>query len=170
MQDTIEMANAVELADTLTDDSDTLIVVTADHSHTLSMSGYPTRGNSILGVVRNQKGNLVLADDEKPYTTLGYSNGKGAYHYEDGVLDKESSKRKVGRHHSISNEEIHEHSYHQEALIPLSQETHGSDDVALHAKGPGAENFRGLIEQNTIYHLLKRSLIDVSEVSDKEVK
>jgi len=41
--------DAVELAVQLTDESDTLIVVTADHSHVFSMGGYPTRGNPILG-------------------------------------------------------------------------------------------------------------------------
>lgn len=170
LQDTIEMANAVELADKLTDDSDTLIVVTADHSHTLSMSGYPARGNPILGVVKNQKGELILADDDKPYTTLGYSNGKGAYHHDNDEFTSESSERKVGRNQIILENDVHDHSYHQEALVPLSQETHGSDDVALHAKGPGAERFRGLIEQNTIYHLLKRSLVSENVAPSKEIK
>ena len=47
----IAMADAVEIADKLTSDQDTLIIVTADHSHTMSIAGYPQRGNPILGIV-----------------------------------------------------------------------------------------------------------------------
>ena len=40
LDETAEMAKAVALARTLTNMEDTLIVVTADHSHTMSISGY----------------------------------------------------------------------------------------------------------------------------------
>ena len=51
LSETIAMADAVAIADKLTSDQDTLIVVTADHSHTMSIVGYPDRGNPILGIV-----------------------------------------------------------------------------------------------------------------------
>lgn len=62
---------------------DTLIIVTADHSHVFTVAGYPTRGNPILGkAVSNDSagdssGVETLADDGFPYTTLGYTNGQG---------------------------------------------------------------------------------------------
>lgn len=34
----------------MTDRHDTLIIVTSDHAHTMSISGYPDRGNSIIGL------------------------------------------------------------------------------------------------------------------------
>lgn len=49
-------SNAVKRAVELTNRNDTLIIVTADHAHTLSISGYPDRGNSITGL------NTVLSD------------------------------------------------------------------------------------------------------------
>jgi alkaline phosphatase len=52
--ETVEFAKAVQAATDLTDEEDTLIVVTADHSHTMSISGYPARGNNIL---REYEGN-----------------------------------------------------------------------------------------------------------------
>lgn len=34
----------------LTNQEDTLIVITADHAHTMSLSGYSKRGENILGL------------------------------------------------------------------------------------------------------------------------
>lgn len=48
--DTIAFADAVQAAVNITDESDTLIVTTADHSHVFTVGGYPTRGDNILGL------------------------------------------------------------------------------------------------------------------------
>ena len=51
LTDTIEFSNAVRKAMELVDPAETLIIVTADHSHVFTMGGYPKRGNPILGEV-----------------------------------------------------------------------------------------------------------------------
>lgn len=56
LDETVEFSNAIKRAVELTNRGDTLIVVTADHSHTMSISGYPDRGNPILGL------NTMLSD------------------------------------------------------------------------------------------------------------
>lgn len=43
------MEEAVQLAMTLTDEEDTLLIVTSDHSHSLAINGYARRGISIFG-------------------------------------------------------------------------------------------------------------------------
>ncbi|XP_026681224.1 alkaline phosphatase-like [Diaphorina citri] len=53
----------------MVDLDETLIVVTADHSHTMTINGYPTRGNDILGLAG------ISDVDQSPYTTLSYANG-----------------------------------------------------------------------------------------------
>lgn len=70
LDETVEFSKAIQKAVDLTSFEDTLIVVTSDHSHTLSFSGYPQRGNDILGVAGT-------ADDGLPYATLSYANGPG---------------------------------------------------------------------------------------------
>jgi alkaline phosphatase len=49
LTDTIELSNAVRAAVSKVNLNETLIVVTADHSHTFTMAGYPVRGNNIFG-------------------------------------------------------------------------------------------------------------------------
>lgn len=49
LHDVVAMDLAVDKAVSVTNNQDTLIVVTADHSHTFVISGYPHRGNGIFG-------------------------------------------------------------------------------------------------------------------------
>jgi alkaline phosphatase len=50
LHETSEMDDAVAYAVKVTNPDDTLIIVTADHSHTLTISGYPEQGGDILGL------------------------------------------------------------------------------------------------------------------------
>ena len=51
LEETLEFNRAIEAALARVDLAETLILVTADHAHTLTIGGYPTRGNPILGFV-----------------------------------------------------------------------------------------------------------------------
>jgi alkaline phosphatase len=144
LKETIAMSDAVRTAREMTSEADTLILVTADHSHSLVFTGYPDRGNPILGLAANKDAHGVtkptLAKDGLPYTTLVYANGPG---------HRDAAKRP-----DPSLEDTAAPDYLQQALVPLEAETHGGDDVGLWASGPGADAVRGNIEQNTIFHLL----------------
>ena len=149
LTETIELSNAVRAALAKVDLKDTLIIVTADHSHTLSISGSPTRGNNILGLVRpndeqgNPKTQPVLDTNGLPYTTLNYANGSG-------VRNGQSRP-------ALTNDETTAPDYKQEAVVPLKFETHGGEDTVIFATGAGANLVRGVMEENWIFQVMKES-------------
>lgn len=157
-----ELAKAVQVAMDATSHEDTLIIVTADHSHVLTMAGYPTRGNPILGMVKGNDDHgapvkePVLAEDGKPYTTLGYTNGAG-FGYFESEKERYSGGINTGRHLSKDDDTTSLH-FHQESLVPSYSETHGGEDVAIYAQGPWAHLIHGVQEQNYIYHVMKYAL------------
>lgn len=69
LHETVEFSEAIQEAISTESEEDTLIIVTADHAHTMTMSGYPARGNDILGFAGNSD------IDHLPYATLSYANG-----------------------------------------------------------------------------------------------
>jgi len=82
LDETVALSEAVAVAVEKTDRRETLIIVTADHGHVLTMGGYSGRGNPILGVVqaKGEKTNEIWAmynrnADGKRYTSLAYGNG-----------------------------------------------------------------------------------------------
>ncbi len=75
--DAIAFDAAVAKALEMTSREDTLIVVTADHSHSMTINGYPKRGNPILGLVTEVGDAVAVGGDGKPYTTISYANGAG---------------------------------------------------------------------------------------------
>jgi alkaline phosphatase len=160
LNETVEFDRAIALAAERTDPEDTLIIVTADHSHVFTIAGYPKRGNPILGKVvrpgdRRPEGDV----DGKPYTTLGYMNGRGFRDLGDetdaDAIYKDNSVT-AGRA-DLSRVDTTEPGYHQEVLVPLGAETHGGEDVAVYARGPGAIAVSGSIEQNVIFHVMAQA-------------
>ena len=96
---------------------ETLIVVTADHSHTFVMGGYPLRGNPILGLVDENDRVPASSDtlDKMSYTTLGYLNGPGA---------KVNASRD-----NPARSDVKSRKYKQQSIVPRDSETHGGEDV-----------------------------------------
>lgn len=170
LDETIAMADAVEAALQHSDARDTLIVVTADHSHTMTFAGYPKRGNDILGLVQghndsyDEEGGAGLARDAagKPYTTLGFANGPGYT----GASDTQPEGSKTFPHSAhdysyvskgrpdLAKAKTNAPDYMQESILPMKAETHGGEDVAIFANGPGAAAFHGELEQNAIFHVI----------------
>jgi len=161
LSDTVALSQAVDVALEKTAEHETLIIVTADHSHVFTMGGYPQRGNPILGKVISpdaaglpQK-KYSLDAEGRPYTTLGYMNGRGFAHYPIAVnADKRYEDDIYTGRKDLREVDTQLAGYHQEALVPMDAETHGGEDVAVYARGPGAYLFSGSYEQNVVFHAL----------------
>ena len=160
LTDAIELSDAVRRAMENTNPEETLVMVTADHSHVFTMAGYPKRGNPILGkVVSIGETDPALAEDGMPYTTLGYANGLGFRNLgTETNSDAAYSQGPNAGRQNLTGVDTNASGYHQEALVPLGSETHSGEDVSLHAKGPGAHLAQGTIEQNTVFHLIDQAL------------
>jgi alkaline phosphatase len=164
LTDTIALAEAVAVAKEMTDDRDTLIIVTADHSHVLTIAGYPSRGNPILGKAAVNGANL-LDSLGLPYTTLSYANGPG---WTGGFSRREFNPANEGTlpapyvggalRPDLTTIDTTLPNYLQEATVPMGSETHAGEDVAIYADGPRAYLFGGTQEQHVIYHVMADAL------------
>jgi alkaline phosphatase len=164
LTDTIALSDAVKTAMQMTDPRDTLIIVTADHSHVFTIAGYPSRGNPILGKTAT---NGVPARDSLglPYTTVSYANGPG---FTGGFTRREFNPANEGtlpavyegglERPDLTDIDTTDPNYLQEATVPLGSETHAGEDVAIYASGPNAHLFHGTQEQNVIYHVMADAL------------
>lgn len=160
LTDTIALSDAVKTAREMTSSDDTLIIVTADHSHVFTIGGYPGRGNPILGKVAingvPQVDSLGL-----PYTTLSYANGPG---WTGGLQRKEFNPATEGTvpasyvggalRPNLTSIDTTAPNYLQEATVPMGSETHAGEEVGIYADGPRSYLFRGVVEQNEIFHVI----------------
>jgi len=177
--DTIEFDKAIGVAREFAEKNpDTLIVVTGDHTH----------GVSIIGTVDDEKPGDQMREKVGTYAEAGFpnyvdSNGdgypdsvdvsrrlflaanNGPDHYEtfrpklDGpfvpAIQDENKKY-------IANEAYKDvpGAVFVEGNIPREGDTgvHAVDDVVLQATGPGSENFKGYMEQSDVYRVLADAL------------
>lgn len=97
-----------------------------------------------------------------PYTTLGFASGPGYTSATDAQPEgPKHFPHRYDKAHGIrhgrpdlTHVDTTDPDYLQEAAIPRHGETHGGEDVAVFAHGPGAAAFHGEIEENTIFHII----------------
>ncbi|XP_059052250.1 membrane-bound alkaline phosphatase-like [Achroia grisella] len=140
LDETVEYSKAVKKAKEMTNEAETLVVVSSDHAHTMTVAGYPSRGNDILGLVDTAKG-----DDGIPYTTISYANGKAP------SIGANGKRVDVSLHQMFTARDT---DYSYPSLVPLDSETHGGEDVAVFASGPWQHLFTSSYEQNVIPHMI----------------
>lgn len=179
LYETIEFDKAVGVArDFAAKNPDTLIVVTGDHTH----------GVSVIGTIDDEKPGTEMREKVGVYADAGFPN------YEDkdgdGYPDKVDPTRRLAVFSSnfpdyyetfrpklegpfeptVQNEKkeyVANPAYRdvpgavlREGNLPKASESavHAVDDVVLQASGPGSEEFRGYMEESDIYRVLADSL------------
>jgi Alkaline phosphatase len=113
--------------------SETLIIVTSDHSSALTYAGFATPKNySILGMDK-----FTSDVNKKPYQLLMYASGPGYQHFNESLARADPKN-----------------SYHK-ATIPMVWGNHDATDVPLYADGSLANVlFGGSIDQSYVAHAI----------------
>ncbi|XP_046973622.1 alkaline phosphatase-like [Vanessa cardui] len=143
IMETLAFEQAVLKAMAMTNEEETLIIVTSDHAFTLNINGYPRRGQSIFGIA------MTSPHDHRNYTTLSYSvGGPGSFHYE--IENGSNGIQQVVRR-DPSTEDIEDENYEQIAAIPLDESGHGGSDVTVYARGPFSHLFHNIHEEHYVY-------------------
>ncbi|WP_102961442.1 alkaline phosphatase [Mangrovicella endophytica] len=177
--DTIEFDQAVGVArEFQKSHPDTLVVVTGDHTH----------GVSIIGTVDDEKPGADMREKVGTYAAAGFPNYTDEN--KDGYPDKVDVSRRLflaannGPDHyetfrpkldgpfvpAIQNEKkeyVANEAYKDvpgavlvQGNIPREGDSgvHSADDVVLQASGPGAEEFKGYMEESDVYRVLADAL------------
>ena len=186
LHDTQELDKAIAAAVRAVDLRDTLIIVSADHSHVFNIAGYPLRplnempypmqpcansnygalaGHGILDLVydvnmANRCAAPSVDSNGTPYTALLYGNGPG---YRGGTRVDPTTDTFVGLPGSTDlagpNPTGFAHpNYRQEAAVPITSETHSAEEVAIYAVGAGSELVRGTVKNTFIHYVMAKAL------------
>ncbi|MGY3926470.1 alkaline phosphatase [Aeromonas simiae] len=142
LADAVALDEAVKTALGKVDLNETLVVVTADHDHTMTLNGYAAKGNKVLDLVKDKEGNPALDADGNPYTALVFGNGPN----------------RPDHRTALTSEQVSADDYQQETGVELSSETHGGGDVMLFADGPGSRAFKGTFDNTQVFGKIKAAL------------
>lgn len=178
--DTVELDRSVGAAMKGVDLSETLIVVTADHSHVFNIAGYPLADaemlpykpksapkaffdrpyHGILDVVyrlNHETGEVdrQLDLDGVPFTVTGYLNGPG---HRKGVKRVDPCEDPSPGYGGKPVTGPNDPNYLQETAVPLAWETHGGEDVVIYAAGAGAERVRGTVKNTFVFEVMRGAL------------
>lgn len=135
LRETLQFDEAIETAVGMVDLDETLVMVTADHAHTLTINGYAFRGTRIDGGAYVNP-NMGINRSNVTYTTLMYGNGPG-----------HQSTKQINL---TATTDVHAQAH---SAVYATFSAHGGEDVGCYATGPWSHLFSGLKDQTFIPHM-----------------
>jgi len=144
LNETVELSHAVAAAVAMTDPAETLIIVTADHSHGLTLNGGGRR-TAILGLLPGTEDDPALAVDGKAVPILMYATGPGAP--DPGEVRS-----------NLSKTDLSDPDQRAPAAVPLGSAAHTGEDIAAYARGPGSARIRGMIDHPAVFQAMREAL------------
>lgn len=167
--DTIELDQTLRLVrDWAADRDDTLIVVTADHNHAMSIAGtHDTRegagrdGNGVYGdagfptYVDSNGDGFPDAPDPDVQLFFGWSNHpdhKDDFQHNPTFLDPAVIDDETGR--AVPNPQRDPDAELQLGNLPVASTTcvHTVEDVSIFASGPGSHRFNAFLDNTEVFH------------------
>ena len=172
--DTIEMDKCVGIArEFAAKHGDTLIIVTADHSHGVSITGtyHEKDGKTGREGVRTyaaagfptfvDKNGDGFPENPAPDVTLAVQYASHPDYYDDfKFCEKPVSPTIMSGDIAVANINRAANGIFYPGNIPVneSQEVHSADDVPLSAGGPGANYFKGVMDNTEVFFGIVRAL------------
>ncbi|MCM3749536.1 alkaline phosphatase [Paenibacillus pasadenensis] len=179
--DTIEMDKAIGLARAFADkNGDTLVIATADHSHTASIAGTYQKtetasGRDALGTYEasgfpnytdaNKDGFPDSPDTDRK---LAVTFGATPDYYEDYIFNSipvapaiKDGDKYVANPQTLDDPDAPDkEKFHHTGTLPHdeSTEVHSADDVPLMAHGPGSDNFTGTMDNTEVFYAMANAL------------
>nr|CDS27091.2 alkaline phosphatase [Hymenolepis microstoma] len=124
---------------------ETLVILTADHSHSFHLVGEPRRLSSLLDL---DEGYGPMAYDGKGMTPLIYSSGPSA---------KVNTTRDDLTGPNVAAQ-LHDKEFRQQALVPFYSSTHGGEDIGVYATGLFSQLFHSTVDNTFIAQSMKYAM------------
>jgi alkaline phosphatase len=165
LDEIVAFDQAIKAALARVDLADTLILVAADHDHTMIQNGYAHRVGKttpdhagILGLVRDPETNAVTLDaDHHGYTILGFTTGQNRVSGKRTGVGSPDLAALPGAQAPLDEALTAGLDYRQEATfrMAIGAETHSGADVSIWAAGATSEQVHGFLTNTEVFGLLR---------------
>uniref|UniRef100_A0A0K0FMV5 alkaline phosphatase n=1 Tax=Strongyloides venezuelensis TaxID=75913 RepID=A0A0K0FMV5_STRVS len=132
---------------------DTLIIVTADHSHPLNFNGFPTRKKSVLGANMADFSKITAPSDNKTMPNLMFTSGRGF----NTMFSKDPNTGAYIRN-NLTDENFRDPNFLVPSCILSKYGSHGGEDVSSFSTGPLSYIFSGNYDNTQIAYNIKYAL------------